>query len=104
MITAVRFLVLFLLVWDWTDDWLVAAVVPEPSAEVLPASQSFAPIALRYRAEIIQKIQKPFEVAAAVVTPVAFLPAPSLLYELQAMSLPPLPSADPLYVFMSLQR
>ncbi len=99
----VRFLILFLLVSDCADDWLVAAVLPGPPAEVLHSDQSFAPIALRYRAEIIKTIQKPFEVAAAVVIPVALPPTPSLVYELQAMSLPPLPGADPLYVFMSIQ-
>ncbi|HMC65116.1 MAG TPA: hypothetical protein VKI65_09255 [Gemmataceae bacterium] len=99
----VRYLLLFLVVSDCADDWLVAAVTPTPSPERVNSNEDFAPIAIRYRLEIQKQIDEPFAAAAPlfVVAP----PAPELqLLEQQTLVLPPLPDADPLYAFMSLQR
>ncbi len=100
----VRCLLLFLVVFDCGDDWLLAAVRPTQPANVREGDESFVLLAVRYRMEIQKQIDEPLQ--ASVPVPVI---APALLEidslcEQQTRVLPPLPGADPLYAFMSLQQ
>jgi len=100
----IRCLLLFLVVSDCAANWLLAAVKPTPPAEMRGDDESFVLLAVRYRMEIQQQIDEPAEASAALPVVVPPLTEPDLPEEVQALVLPPQPSADPLYVFMSLQR
>ena len=99
----IRCFLLFVVVSNTTDNYVIASLIGPGAADEVCTDECFIPIAIGYKIEILEKIEKPFEIAirAAVATPV--LMEADLLHEWQEPSQPSSLGGDLLYVHMSLQ-